>query len=171
MALVAVGCAASLSACGSTSVASTATPSPTPPALPSPTAASPLCPTAAAVGSALGGLTLPKPVGIAGGGSTQLPPGAKGLVCEYGAKSYNVIIIIITNIDPSNIAQFSSHFPVAYTSVSGVGDQARAFSVPIGSGKINEGVVASKGRTIVSVTATATPATLGQVEALVKQLL
>jgi hypothetical protein len=40
-----------------------------------------------------------------------------------------------------------------------------------GSGKINEGVVASKGRRIVAVTATATPATLGQVEALVRQLL
>lgn len=170
MALAAFFFAATLSACGSSSVAATPSPSPTPPALPSPTAASPLCPTAAAVGSALG-ITLPKPVGIAGGGPTQLPAGAKGMVCEYGAKSYNVIIIVITNIDPSNIALFSSRFPVAYTSVSGVGDQARAFSAPIGSGKINEGVVASKGRTIVSITATATPATLAQVEALVKQLL
>ena len=172
VALTALVCAAFLSACGSSSVAATTpTPSPTPPALPTPTAASPLCPTAAAVGSTLAGITLPKPVGIAGAGTAQLPAGAKGIVCEYHASTYNVIIVIITNIDPSNVAQFSSHFPVPYTSVSGVGDQARAFSVPIGGGRINEGVVASKGRKIVSIDATATPATLAQVEALVNQLL
>ena len=53
----------------------------------------------------------------------------------------------------------------------GVGDQARAFTQPLGAGKDNEEVVATKGSTLVAITATATPATLAQVEALVKQLL
>jgi hypothetical protein len=142
----------------------------TPPAVPSPSAASRSCPTAATVDSALG-VTLPKPVGIAGSGGTQLPVGAQATVCEYHAQTYNVIIEIITNISPSYITQFSSRFPVAFANVSGVGDQARSFSQPIGGGKINDGVVATKGNTIVAITATATPATLGHVEALVKQLL
>ena len=92
-------------------------------------------------------------------------------MCEYHAQTYNVIIEIITNISPSYIAQFSSRFPVAFANVSGVGDQARSFSQPLGGGKINEGVVATKAKVLVSITATATPATLGQVEDLVKQLL
>lgn len=93
------------------------------------------------------------------------------MACEYPGKSLNVIIELITNIDPSYIAQFSNRFPVAYTSVSGVGDQARSFSVSLGGGKDNEGVVATKGRTLVDVTATATPASLAQIGALVNQLL
>ena len=40
-----------------------------------------------------------------------------------------------------------------------------------GGGKFNEGVVATKGKTLVAITATATPASLAQVEALVSQLL
>jgi hypothetical protein len=82
----------------------------------------------------------------------------------------NVIIEVITNIDPSNIASFSDRFPVAYASVSGVGDQARSFVVSLGGGKTNEGVVATKGRTLVDITATATPASLAQIEALITQL-
>jgi hypothetical protein len=117
------------------------------------------------------GVTLPKPVGVAGGGGVPLPAGASGIACEYHASTYNVIIEIITNIDPSYIAQFSSRFPVAYVNVSGVGDQARSFRAPIGGGRFNEGVVATKGKTLVSIDATATPATLAQVEALVNQLL
>jgi hypothetical protein len=82
-----------------------------------------------------------------------------------------VIIELIRNIDPASIALFSSKFPVAYASVSGVGDQARSFSQPLNGGKDNEGVVATKGTTLVAITATATPASLAQLEALVSQLL
>ena len=56
-------------------------------------------------------------------------------------------------------------------SVSGVGDQATSFFQSLGGGKDNEGVVATKGSTLVSIGATATPASLSQVEALVNSLL
>ena len=94
-----------------------------------------------------------------------------GEVCEYHESTYNVIIERLTGISPSFITQFSSKFPVAFMTVAGVGDQARAFSAPLGGGKDNEGVVATKGTTLVDITATATPATLAQIEALVNQLL
>lgn len=117
------------------------------------------------------GVTVNNPVGVAGAGGTELPAGAKGEVCEYSAKTENVIIIVITNIDPSYISKFSDRFPVPYTSLSGVGDQARAFRQALGGGKDNEGVVATRGSTLVDITATATPASLEQVATLVSQLL
>jgi hypothetical protein len=134
------------------------------------TPAPPGCPTAATVGAALG-ITLPKPTGVPYSGGTPLPAGATGIACEYHAQSYNVIIELLANIDPSYISQFSNHFPVPYASVSGVGDQARSFMQSIGGGKDNEGVVATKGRNLVALVATATPASLAQIEALVNQLL
>jgi len=163
-----------LSACGgSTPLAGSATPSsplasgaPSPLSTPS---ASSKCPTAATVGAALG-MTLPAPTNVVGG-TTTLPAGASGLVCNYHASTSNVIIEKITNIDPSYISKFSSRFPVPYKTVSGVGDQARSFYAPLGGGRDNEGVVATKGKTLVAITATATPATLAQVEALVSELL
>ena len=93
------------------------------------------------------------------------------VVCDYRGRAYNVILEILTNVDPSFLTQFSSRFPVPYTSVSGVGDEARAFLQPLNGGTDNEGVVASKGSTIVAIVATATPATLAQIEALVNELL
>lgn len=123
------------------------------------------------MGSALG-ITLPNPVGVAGGnGSTKLPAGAKGMACEYHAQTYNVIIELITNISPTYISKFSSQYPVAYKNVPGVGDQARSFFQSLSNGKDNEGVVATKGSTLVAIVATATPASLAQLEALVNQLL
>jgi hypothetical protein len=127
------------------------------------------CPGAAKVGSALG-ITVQKPTAIQGAGAA-LPAGSTGIACEYAGKSLNVLIEVLTNVDPSLIAQFSSKFPVPYTSVSGVGDQARAFSQTLGAGRDNEGVVATKGSKLVSIVATATPASLAQLEALVNQLL
>jgi hypothetical protein len=145
---------------------------PTGAALPSisATSASPSCPTGAVVGGALG-LTLPAPTGVAGGGAVALPPAAIGIVCEYHATSANVIIEVLAGIDPSIISKFSTNFPVAYKSAPGVGDQARTFLQSLGGGRDNEGVVATKGSTLVAITATATPASLTQVEALVSQLL
>jgi hypothetical protein len=166
---------ASISACGGSPSAS-ASPSASipssPVALVSPktTAAPASCPTAARVGSALG-IVLPKPIGVPPTGASPLPAGVTGEVCDYHASTYNVIIERLTNVSPSFITQFSSKFPVAFTTVSGVGDQARAFSVPLGGGNDNEGVVATKGTTLVAIVATATPATLAQIEALVNQLL
>ena len=159
-----------LCACGRSSVGSSSSPStpPTPSPLSTPSASS-KCPTAAQVGGVLG-VTLPKPTSVSGGTST-LPAGASAIVCNYHASTYNVIIEVITNIDPSNISKFSDHFPVPYKTVSGVGDQARTFVVSIGGGRDNEGIVASKGKTIVSIVATATPATLAQLETLTNQLL
>jgi hypothetical protein len=158
-----------IGACGSTSTtASITSPSPIPSLKTSP--APRTCPTAARVNAALG-TNVGTPVSVVGAGSTELPAGAHGQSCEYPGKSENVIIIIITDIDPSNISKFSDRFPVPYKSVSGVGDQARSFFAPLGGGKDNEGVVATKGMTIVSLTATATPASLAQIEALVSQLL
>ena len=128
------------------------------------------CPTAAMVGAALG-ITVSNPIGVPGGGGTKLPAGATGLACDYRGTGLNVIIELIRNIDPTSIAQFSSKFPVAYQTVSGVGDQARSFLQTLGAGKDNEGVVATKGTNLVDITATATPASLAQLEALVSQLL
>jgi hypothetical protein len=115
-------------------------------------------------------VVLPAPVGIKGG-TTKLPASANAVVCEYHAATYNVIIEVITNIAPSYVANFTKKFPVPATAVGGLGDQADAFSQALGGGKDNEGVVASKGSIIVDITATATPATLAQIEALVATLL
>ena len=129
------------------------------------------CPTEAVVGSALG-ITVSAPVVVHGTvGSTPLPPGATGLACEYRGASLNVLIERLTNVSPSYLGAFTAHFPVAPVSVSGLGDQADAFSQSLGAGKDNEGVVAAKGSTIIDVVATATPASLDQVEALVSSLL
>jgi len=116
-------------------------------------------------------MSVSSPTAVQPGGGTLFPAGAKAVVCDYRGPSSNVIIELITNIAPSYISQFSDHFPVPYKSVSGVGDQARSFSAPLGGGKDNEGVVATRGSTLVAITATATPATLTQVEGLVSQLL
>jgi hypothetical protein len=161
---------AALTACGASSVASTPSPAAAPLSTSTASPASRTCPTAARVGSALG-ITLPEPTGVPFSAGTVLPPGATGVACEYRGQSFNVIIELIAYISPSYIAQFSARFPVAFTSVSGVGDQARSFSVPLGGGKDNEGVVATKGSTLVAIIATATPASLAQIEALVNQLL
>jgi hypothetical protein len=134
------------------------------------TTASAACPTEAIVGGALG-LTLSAPVTVPGGGGTPLPAGATGIACDYRGTASNVIIEEIQNIDPSAIGSFSSKFPVAFAAVAGVGDQARSFRQDLNGGKDNEGVVATKGSTLVDITATATPATLAQLEALVMQLL
>jgi hypothetical protein len=107
---------------------------------------------------------------VAGAGGTPFPAGATGVACEYPGIGLNVIIELISNINPSSIDQFSSKFPVPYASVSGVGDQARSFLQPLNGGKDNEGLVATKGSKLVSIAATATPASLAQVEALVNQL-
>jgi hypothetical protein len=178
LALAAFFFVTALTACGgsSTSTGSPAAGATTPSATAAPVSTSaaasgtPRCPTAATVGSALG-ITLPAPIVVHGGGGTPLPAGATGVACEYRGQSMNVIIELIRNISPSYIAQFSSKFPVTFTRVSGVGDQARSFSVSLGGGKDNEGVVATKGSTLVDIVATATPASLSQLESLVSRLL
>ncbi len=157
-------------ACGSTSVAATSSPSlpPSPSPLSTPSAST-KCPTAADVGAVLT-VTLPKPTNV-GGGTGTLPAGAVLLVCNYHSSMLNVIIEKITNIDPSYISNFSSRFPVPYKTAAGVGDQARTFYQSLGGGRDNEGIVASKGRTIVNIVATGTPATLDQLGTLANQLL
>jgi hypothetical protein len=69
------------------------------------------------------------------------------------------------------VSNRSTRFPVAYKSAAGVGDQARTFLQSLNGGQDNEGVVATKSSDLVAITATATPASLAQVEALVSQLL
>ena len=152
----------------STPVAATAATSAAPITTPTTTTAAATCPTAATVDAALG-TSLAAPIGI-GTGSTKLPPGATGMACEYHASAYNVIIELISNIAPSSITDFTKNFPVTPVAVSGVGDQAYSFAQSLSSG-VNEGVVATKGTTLVSIGATYTPATLAQVEALVNSLL
>ena len=147
---------------------STAAPAPTLP--PISTGAGLNCPTAGTVGSALG-ISVSNPSTVPGGTGTSLPSGAKGVACDYRGAASNVIIELISNIAPSYISQFSEHFPVPYKNVSGVGDQARSFLVQLNGGKDNEGVVATRGSMLVAITATATPATLTQVEGLVSLLL
>jgi hypothetical protein len=117
------------------------------------------------------GITVNEPVGVAGGAGTQLPAGAKGIACDYSGAGLNVVIEAVSNMDPSSITLFSTKFPVAYASVSGDGDRARSFSQPLNGEKDNEGVVATKGSTVVSIIATGTPASISQIEALVNQLL
>ena len=160
---------ASTAATSAASVTSAPAASAAPISTPTTTTAAATCPTAATVDAALG-TSLPASVGI-GTGSTQLPAGATGVACEYHASAYNVIIELISNIAPSSITNFTKNFPVPPTAVSGVGDQAQSFSQSLGPGKVNEGVVATKGSTLVSIGATYTPATLAQVEALVNSLL
>ncbi|MFI5260921.1 MAG: hypothetical protein ACHQZR_00035 [Candidatus Limnocylindrales bacterium] len=133
-------------------------------------AAASTCPTAAAVNAALG-VSLTGPLSVPTGDATQLPTGATGVSCEYPGTSANVIIEMVTNTDPSLISKFIAKFPVPPVSVTGVGDQASSFVQSLNNGKDNEEVVATKGSTLVAITATATPASLAQVEALVTQLL
>ena len=177
--VTAIGFGAILAACGSSSTptsptAAASTPTATAPtptvAAPVTTAAAPSCPSAGTVGSALG-VTLPNPTGITSPATTTLPAGATDINCLYHATAYNVIISVLTNIPASYISKFSDQFPVAFKSVSGVGDEARSFDVALGGGKDNEGLVAAKGSTVVAIVATATPATLSQIEALVNSLL
>ena len=176
IAVTALAFAATLAACGgsspsptSSSGAATATPTV---AAPTPTAATAAaqCPSGSSVGSALG-TTLPDATNVVGGGIGQLPSGATGIVCDYHATPENVIITVLQNIPASYISKYSANFPVSYKPVSGVGDEARSFVVSLGGGKDNEGVVAAKGTTVVAAVATATPATLSQLEALVNSLL
>ncbi|MGD0863873.1 MAG: hypothetical protein ABSA21_14135 [Candidatus Limnocylindrales bacterium] len=157
--------ATTTSATAATNTSATAVPLPSQAA----TAAAASCPTGATVGAALG-ISLPNPVSAQGGGGTSLPAGATGVACEYAGKGLNVIIELIRNISPTYIDQFSSKYPVPYKSVSGVGNQARSFLAPLNGGKDNEGVVATKGSNLVAITATDTPASLAQIEALVNQL-
>lgn len=164
------GATASATAAATSAATSAAAATTTPTAGQSTTAGTGTCPSAATVGTALG-VTLTPPIVVKGGGTTTLPAGATGVACEYAGTALNVIIELISNIDPTSISLFSGRFPVPYASVSGVGDQARSFMQTLGAGKDNEGVVATKGSNLVSITATATPATLAQVEALVSQLL
>ena len=172
--LITLALAAPLAACGSSSTSPTASASaPTATAtVPTPTAAtaSAACPTGATIGSALG-ITVPDAVGIAPPEINQLPSGATGIVCDYHGAADNVIVEVLTNINPSVISQFTKHFVGTVKSVSGLGDQATSFYAPLGGGKDNEGVVATKGSTLVEIGATATPATLSQIEALVNSLL
>jgi hypothetical protein len=177
--LISLAVAAPLAACGSstsgTGSTSTPTASASAPATasgPTPTAttASAACPTGATIGSALG-ITVPDAVGIAPPGINTLPGGATGIVCDYHGAGDNVIVEVLTNINPSFMAQFTKHFVGTVKSVPGLGDQATSFFDPLNGGTDNEGVVATKGSTLVSVGATATPATLNQVEALVNSLL
>jgi hypothetical protein len=128
------------------------------------------------VGTELG-LTLANPTNVSGAGTTSLPSGATAFACNYAGASMNVFIEWVANIDPSNISLFSGTFPVPYTSVSGVGDQARYFSQPLAAGNTNAGMVATKGSNLkgssflMYVVATATPASLARIEALVNLLL
>ena len=165
-AATAVASSAPTSAAGVTATPAAST---APLSTPTTTTAAVTCPTAATVDAALG-TTLPAPVGITNG-STNLPAGATGVACEYHAATYNVIIELISNITPSSISGFTKNFPVPAAAVSGVGDQAASFSQSLGAGRVNEGVVATKGSSLVSIVATNTPATLAQVEALVNSLL
>ena len=174
--LLSLAFAAPLAACGGTSTpAGTSAPATSAPvataaATPTASTASAQCPSGVTVGSALG-ITLPNAAGIGGGGGTQLPGGATGIVCDYHAAVYNVLIEVLNNARASFIPGFTSHFLGTVKSVSGVGDQATSFYEPLGAGHDNEGVVAAKGTTLVDVTATYTPATLSQIEALVNSLL
>ena len=173
--LIVLAFAAPLAACGGTSTpagtsapgTSAATPTV---AAAATTAAAPSCPSGGTVGSALG-TTLPDPTGVTSPGSTTLPSGATDINCEYHTTTENVIISILTGIPASYISKFSDQFPVTFTPVSGVGDEARSFTEALGGGKNNEGLVAAKGSTVVALVATATPATLSQIESLVNSLL
>lgn len=173
--LIVLAFAAPLAACGSTSTpAGTSAPgtsAPTPTvAAAATTAAAPSCPSGGTVGSALG-ITLPSPVGVTSPGSNTLPSGATDINCDYHGTTDNVIISILTGIPASYISQFSNQFPVAFKPVSGVGDEARSFVQALSGGTDNEGLVAAKGSTVVAIVATATPATLSQIESLVNSLL
>jgi hypothetical protein len=171
--LITLAFAAPLAACGGSSPGSpTAVASAPSATAPTPTAstAAAQCPTGASVGSALG-ITVPNAVGVAGGGSTPFPAPATGIVCDYHGAGDNVIIEVLMNISPSFISNFTAHFTGSVKTVSGVGDNASSFFQSLGGGKDNEGVVATKGSTLVSIVATATPASLSQVEALVSSLL
>lgn len=173
LAALLLAAAGALAACGGagtptpSAAASTLTPSAsTPTASVAPTQ----CPSGSTIGSALG-ITLPNATSVAGSGANPLPAGATEVVCEYRGASDNVIIVLIANISASYISLFSAHFPGGYKTLAGVGDQARSFVQSLGGGKDNEGIVAVKGSTIVSIDATYTPATLAQLGALVNRLL
>ena len=175
MAALVAGCGAAATgtppASGSTSAPSGAAPGLT--AIPSveATTASLACPPAAIVDAALG-VTVSSPISISGSGpGPTLPPGARAISCEYAGAGLNVLIELFGDVPASTIGSFSDKFPVPFSAVSGLGDEARSFSQALGGGKDNEGVVAVKGSLLVDITATGTPATLAQLEALVGALL
>ena len=141
------------------------------PPIPSLTPAGSRCPAAITVGAALG-ITVSRPALVRGAGaSTPLPAGASAVVCDYRGAALNVIVERITNISSSYMAAFTARFPVPAAAVTGVGDHADSFVQALGGSRDNEGVVAARGSTIVYVVATDTPASLGQVEGLVSNLL
>jgi len=71
------------------------------------------------------GITVSKPIGVAGGWSSASGR-CDGPRPATTAHRPNVIIELISNIDPTSISQFSSKFRWPTASVSGVGDQARS---------------------------------------------
>jgi hypothetical protein len=170
--LAACGGSTASSSTGATSgAAATATPAASTPTAAAFNAAS--CPDATTVGSALG-VTLPAPTGVPSG--VKLPTGATGVVCNYLSSSLDVLISMVSNISSSYVAQqeqavTSRSATVKFTSVSGVGDQAVSYDYTFSGSFTAEGVLATKGSNFVAVSATRTPATLSQVEALVNQLL
>ena len=137
------------------------------------TTASLACPAAPIVDAALG-VTVAPPVNVTGGSpSATFPPGALVIVCEYVGvgEGQNVVIGLLDNMPASTIDTYSNRFPVPFSAVPGLGDDARAWRQTLSSGVTNEGVVAVSGSNLVNITATGTPATLAQVEALVRSLL
>jgi hypothetical protein len=131
------------------------------------------CPASSAIGSALG-VTAPPATTVPG--ASALPAGASGVVCNYLTPSFDVLVEVFVNITPAFIArgeqQINAHTSsVTFSPVSGVGDTAYSYHYSLGAAGTAEGVLAVKGTTFVAVSATRTPASLSQVEALVNQLL
>ncbi|MGD0833455.1 MAG: hypothetical protein ABSA40_03385 [Candidatus Dormibacteria bacterium] len=187
--------AALLAACGSSSTTpssgssapggGTATPASTAPT-PTPATNSAIatgsCPSASTVGSALG-TTLPAPTVVTpAAGATPVPSGESGIACSYISESATPVVVIValaSGVPSGFITQEEQKqltslqgigVTVSFAPLSGVGDEAATYQYSA-AGLTVEGVVAGQGSNFVGIFTEGTPATLAQIENLVKQLL
>jgi hypothetical protein len=179
-------CGTSSTAPGSTSSGATVAPGSTAPtSAPATSAASTIstgsCPSASTVGGALGA-TLPAPTVVTpGAGATPLPSGAAGIACSYISVSPTVVVIVVqasglpssffSTEEQKQVASLqANNLNINFTPVSGVGDQAATY-LYTANGRTVEGVLAAQGGNFAGVFTEGTPASLSQIESLVKQLL
>jgi hypothetical protein len=127
------------------------------------------CPSASDVGTALG-ITVPAP--------TVYGTSAAGISCNYLSETppvLDVLVSIVHGISTSYLttaeASMQATATIAFTSASGVGDEAYTYDYNVTATETALGIIAVKGTTFVGIACTGTSTTLSKVEAYASQLL
>jgi hypothetical protein len=125
------------------------------------------CPSASDVGGALG-ITVPAP--------TTYGTSAAGISCNYLSGSADVLVSIVHGIPTAYLAAAEASMQatetsIAFTSASGVGDEAYTYDYTVTASETALGIIAVKGTTFVGIACTGTTTTLAKVEAYASQLL